>query len=124
MERPLGKILVVDDDPEFQETVCLLLTRAGYEATRASNGRDALDHLATDDPPALILLDVQMPVMGGEDFRSEQLKSLTLRTIPVVAISADSEITSKAERMRVPYLMKPVSWGVLLAAVAKYAAVR
>ena len=111
----------MDDDRQFQETIRLLLTRAGYETTCASNGREALDHLDTEDPPALILLDVQMPVMGGEDFRAEQLKIRRLRTIPVVVLSADSEIESKAERMSVPYLVKPIDGQELLAAVGRYA---
>jgi two-component system chemotaxis response regulator CheY len=122
MRRRAGRILVVDDDRQFQETMCLVLTQAGYEATCASNGREALHHLETGETPALILLDVQMPVMGGEDFRSEQLKIRRLRTVPVIVVSADSEIESKAERMSVPYLVKPVSGAALLAAVARHAA--
>jgi CheY-like chemotaxis protein len=116
-------ILIVDDSRAFQATVGLLLARAGYETQCADNGRVALDYLnGAADPPALILLDVHMPVMDGEAFRREQLQSARLRTIPVVLISADSDIGPRAERLRSPYLAKPVDGETLLAAVERYAA--
>jgi two-component system cell cycle sensor histidine kinase/response regulator CckA len=66
--RGYSTILVVDDEEMVRKLVCMTLKRYGYEVLEARNGRDALQVL-DDSPglPSLILVDLAMPVMGGDE---------------------------------------------------------
>jgi CheY-like chemotaxis protein len=79
-------VLVVDDDVDTREMLAELLTAASYSVVTAGDGREALALLETIRP-ALILLDVQMPVMGGAEFRQVQRRDPALIRIPTVVIS-------------------------------------
>ena len=65
-------ILVVDDDADIRDAMCLILEHNGYRATAASNGEEALRVLRAGRPVDLILLDMMMPVMDGWGFRTSQ----------------------------------------------------
>jgi CheY-like chemotaxis protein len=119
-----GSVLVVDDDDDIRETVVELLRDEGYEAEGAANGREALDRLrAATREPDLILLDLLMPVMDGEQFREEQVKDPRLAAIRTVVISANFQVRETAARMGVTgYIRKPVDLDVLLDTVAAHAA--
>ena len=58
-------VLVVDDETDLLEAICETLEAEGYSTSRASNGSEALDRLRTV-PTCLVLLDLTMPVMNGE----------------------------------------------------------
>src|SRR5678815_718465 len=58
------RILVVDDDPEWTEAICDFLRAAGYEVAVAENGQSGL-HLVTTFRPAVVVTDLEMPVMDG-----------------------------------------------------------
>src|ERR1051325_9063617 len=62
-----ASILVVDDDPNFRDTMELVLSNEGYEVLTAGDGGDALLTLQSVTPD-LILLDMIMPVMDGREF--------------------------------------------------------
>lgn len=83
-----ARILVVEDDPSIRETIVELLQEDGYAVDSASNGAEALERLAGDAAPSLILLDLMMPVMDGWTFRSAQRRDPRLAEIPVLVISA------------------------------------
>lgn len=59
-----GRILVVDDEPQLRRVMRTALTTNGYEVFDARSGEEALHQVRTD-PPDLILLDMNMPGMGG-----------------------------------------------------------
>jgi CheY-like chemotaxis protein len=59
-----GRILIVDDNGENLHYLRVLLQGGGYSVMAAENGADALK-LAIQDPPALIISDILMPVMDG-----------------------------------------------------------
>lgn len=81
-------IMVVDDDPDIRETLCLLLEAEGHVVVCSANGEEALEQLRQGVRPCLILLDLMMPVMDGFQFRTEQQSDAALAPIPVVAITA------------------------------------
>src|SRR4029453_111091 len=61
-------VLVVDDDPDIRETLRFVLEDAGYPVYCAENGREALQVLeGAKHRPGLILLDLMMPIMSGEE---------------------------------------------------------
>src|SRR6476620_2244355 len=81
-------ILVVEDDEMTRESMVELLRESGYTVDAAVNGAEALAHLRTHPHPCVILLDLMMPVMTGQEFRREQLKDSALAAIPVIVVSA------------------------------------
>jgi CheY-like chemotaxis protein len=109
-------ILVIDDDPDIRDTLSDVLADAGFIVSTAANGREALRALRQGLSPALILLDVMMPVMDGWQFREEQLRTPELARIPVVLLSAHSNVRDMVERTRPSgVLKKPLRLKELLA---------
>jgi CheY-like chemotaxis protein len=120
--EPNRIVLVVEDEEEIRETMVEIIRAEGYGAAGAKNGQDALDFLrAQPRPPVLILLDLRMPVMGGEEFRHEQLRDPALARVPTAIFSANAEIQAVAERLGVEdYVKKPVEIDALFSLLAKY----
>jgi CheY-like chemotaxis protein len=83
-ERSSKKVLVVNDNAEVNDAVRVLLEMHGYEV----DGHDALDCLAAGFRPHLIILDLMMPLMDGVAFRREQKRRPDVAGIPVVVMSA------------------------------------
>ena len=109
-------VLVVDDDDSIQSMVKHLLEREGFRVALCSNGREALDYLRkSPDLPALILLDLRMPVMSGWEFRAVQKQDPRLSTVPVVVITSVSTAESDiASISAAAYVKKPIQVGVLM----------
>ena len=113
------RILVVDDSEAKRYALTRALREAGYEIIEADNGTDALDR--AKENPALILLDVRLPPMGGlEVARRLRLDPFT-KAIPIIHVSA-SMITEahRAEGLEAgadAYLVAPVDRRVLVATV-------
>ena len=64
----MGKtILVVENDDITREVMAVMLQREGYTTILKANGREALDYLLSEPAPDLILLDLSMPFMDGEE---------------------------------------------------------
>jgi CheY-like chemotaxis protein len=86
-----AKLLVVDDDAGSLFALADILSMEGYLVETMSNGQEALDHLrAADPPPALIILDLLMPVMDGWQFLAEIKNDpkLSQLRIPVIIVTA------------------------------------
>lgn len=82
-------ILLVDDDAGIREALSMVLADEGYRVLVAEDGADALRLLrASERLPAVILLDLMMPVMDGYQFRAAQLADATLAGIPVIVLTA------------------------------------
>jgi signal transduction histidine kinase len=107
-EKTKGRILVVEDEEMLRDATGLFLEEAGYEVLFAENGKEALRRLYTEALPALIVLDLRMPVMDGWEFRTIQRDDPNLGLIPVVAISADGSSQASAISADA-YLRKPVN---------------
>ncbi len=80
------EILVVDDEAESRDALAELLSKEGYAVICAENGRRALDCL-TWMTPALIILDLMMPVMSGWEFLAQQKRDARMRSVPVVVVT-------------------------------------
>lgn len=110
-------VLVVDDDPDIRETLRFVLEDAGYPVYLAENGKEALD-LLTDvsPPPGLILLDLMMPIMSGDEMLRALKTVHALAAIPVAIVTASgARMPDNASSM----LRKPVDLDALLRVVAK-----
>ncbi len=95
--QSVADVLLVDDDAYARERLRTMLTRDGWRVAEATNGREALARL-TETPPALILLDLMMPIMNGFDFLAALRARPDGRDIPVVVLTA-KDVTA-AERAR------------------------
>ena len=82
------RALVIDDSRAMRRIVGSILKDLGFEVREAGDGREALDRLHKGERPAVILLDLQMPVLDGWEFRREQGRDPALAPIPVVVVSA------------------------------------
>jgi signal transduction histidine kinase len=101
------RVLVVEDDRDILKALESILGDNGYEVSTATDGREALNRLARDVPPDVILLDLRLPVMDGWTFRNVQRRDSQLAPIPVVAMSADG--TSQAQAISADaFLRKPL----------------
>lgn len=119
--RGSGTVLLVDDDVGARTAARRILGRAGYHVVEAENGEDALErYAALPEPPRCLVLDLSMPVMGGD----ECLRTLRQRgsTVPVLMTSgydADDVAAHLIERGTVHFLQKPYTANALVAAVAE-----
>jgi CheY-like chemotaxis protein len=113
-----ARILVVDDNEDNRYTLTRRLQREGYEQVDlATNGREALDLIA-QRPFDLVLLDIMMPEMNGYEVLERLKADDRLRHIPVIVISAISELDSVVRCIELgaeDYLPKPFN-SVLLRA--------
>jgi CheY-like chemotaxis protein len=117
---PSGPILLVEDDRDMREMLSLTLELAGASVVTASNGVEAYN-MARAHLPCLIILDLMMPMMSGEEFRKAQLANQTIRRIPVVVVSAHHEATRIARRMKAKKCFtKPVELDVLTEYARKF----
>lgn len=67
-ERRAAKILIVEDEEKVRKLASLMLRKSGYEVLEATHGQHAITTLAESvSPPDVILLDLAMPVMGGDE---------------------------------------------------------
>jgi CheY-like chemotaxis protein len=114
-------ILVVDDDASIREALADLLGDEGYRVTTATNGAEALSLLRPPDElrPCVILLDLMMPVMNGQEFYLEQQRDPALAAIPIVVISADGNVALKASAFGGEYLAKPVRLETVLGVLGR-----
>ncbi len=121
-----GKILIVDDTVENLEVVSQVLEDAGYEVATAMNGERALK-LASNHPPDLILLDVQMPIIDGFETCQRLKANPKTATIPVIFMTVLSDTDSKVKGFDlggVDYITKPFQEKELLARVKTHLQLR
>jgi len=78
--RASDHILLVEDDPDARDEMAWVLRREGYEVVAAADGQEALE-VVRRETPALILLDLMMPVMDGFEFRVRQMQDPALAGI-------------------------------------------
>ena len=114
--EPAPIVLVVDDDRDMRELLCLALNLEGYDTVAAADGFDALACLATRTAPALVLLDLMMPGMSGLEVLTSMKEDTSLTAIPVVVVSATPELALDGVRT----LQKPVRLEVLLGVVREF----
>jgi CheY-like chemotaxis protein len=109
-------VLVVDDDPDILDAICDILEGEGYRVARARHGEEALLRVETERP-ALILLDLMMPVMDGVKFSQALRLRPGVQDVPIVVISADGNRQRASSVGAVGYLAKPFDIDSLLAQV-------
>ncbi|MEO5330403.1 MAG: phosphate regulon transcriptional regulator PhoB [Magnetococcus sp. YQC-5] len=113
------KVLIVDDEVAIRDTVCLILTNAGFERFEAGSVHEA-QKLLKNTSPNLILLDWMLKGSSGLDYLRLLKKDTITRDIPVIMLTAKSEETDKVNGLDQgadDYITKPFSAKELLARI-------
>jgi two-component system cell cycle response regulator DivK len=107
----MSTVLIVEDNDRNLELVRDILAAKGYSTLEAGSAEDGL-RIARGSPPDLILMDIQLPGMGGiEGLRALRAEPSTAR-IPVVAITASVMLADREEIMRAGFdgfIEKPIT---------------
>lgn len=118
----MSKILVVDDSPTIRTQVAESLAAGGHVVVEASDGVDGIEALQEHNDVDLIILDVNMPRMGGLEMLDNIKRNPLRSSIPVVMLTTEGQQSlinrAKAAGAR-GWVVKPFKGAMLLAAVQK-----
>lgn len=114
-------ILVVEDDPQVARLISLVLQRAGEQSEVVAEGQTALRR-ARELRPSVIIADLTIKGMGGEQLCSALKAEPETRSIPYIVVSGDRDIAEKARICGADdYMGKPFEFEDLIRLVRKYA---
>ncbi|MGS5086666.1 response regulator transcription factor [Hydrogenophaga sp. A37] len=105
------KILIADDEPNILISLEFLMKREGYEVVLARDGQEAIDAIQRERP-ALVLLDVMMPIKTGFDVCYEVRSNESVRDTLIVMLTAKGRDTDVAKGLALganAYMTKPFS---------------
>ena len=109
-------VLIVEDEPEFRELVELWVTRHGWRTAVAVDGTEVIRRFE-EEPPALVLLDLNLPGVDGWQV-TEWIRSVgTTPVLMVTALSAEADVVRGLVVGADDYLTKPVSFPELIARI-------
>lgn len=113
-------VLVIDDDADCRKVMSEVLRREGYSVIEANNGEagiELLNHIGY--LPAIILLDMAMPVLDGPGFLKWRENNRTIREVPVVITSGAEAPANQLNGVNA-VLKKPVNVAPFLKIVSQY----
>jgi CheY-like chemotaxis protein len=106
-------ILLADDNLPSRELMREILEASGHSIVEAVNGRDALE-LIRQNPPELVFLDLQMPILDGFNVIRELRNDSRFRRLPVVAVTASAMLGDRERAIAAgfdSYIAKPINLG-------------
>ena len=111
-------VLVVEDEADLRSALAELLSIWGYRVSTARDGREALERLWAGRDPVLMLLDLQMPVMNGDELLDEVSRHPPQRRLRIIVLSANLDVERREAHEAVQVAFnKPVRPDRLHAAV-------
>lgn len=113
----IKKILVVDDEPKIVEVVRSYLENGGYSVIEAYSGKEALDRFNRDNP-SLIVLDLMLPDMSGEEICKTIRKKSRVPIVMLTAKIEEEDILKGLDIGADDYVTKPFSPRQLIARIA------
>ena len=117
---PRRPILVVDDDDDVRNMLCAVLSAEGYPTVAAADGVEALSHMRRN-PPSLLVVDMMMPRMDGEELIRAMANDKSLVRIPIAIMSGQTPgPTSGPIRGVSARLIKPFELDELLTVVHRF----
>jgi FixJ family two-component response regulator len=115
-----GFVHIVDDDASFRKAIERRLKRAGHEVATYASAQHLLERLPSESVPSCILLDVQIPGLGGPALQS-RLNELG-STLPIIFLTGHPDIPTTVRAIKAganDFLTKPVSSDELLRAIER-----
>lgn len=110
-----ARILVVDDESHAREVVSLALEVGGFEVLTAMDGREGLER-TLQEAPDLVLTDIHMPRMDGDELAREIARHMGDEAPPVIGFTADRDLVAslRAQKVFQAAIRKPVSPSALI----------
>lgn len=103
------RILVVDDEERFRQSIARLLAAEGHEVSTAADGLEALNQLASREFD-VVLLDLRMPGLSGEEtFAEIRIQGFDVETICLTGHASIDEATKLLQQGVFDYLLKPAA---------------
>lgn len=93
----MKKVLIVDDDPSTRFVLRLILEREGYAVVEAGNGQAALDMIAPDPLPDIVMTDLMMPVMTGVELIRRLRSNPRTADIRIVVVSSNADAAASLQ---------------------------
>ena len=110
-------ILIVDDDEGIRDALGEMLGDEGYPVATAANGEEAMAWLRRERPRScIVLLDLMMPVMDGDEFLRLKRSDPELAGLPVIIVTASGRPVDPKPGIRA-YIQKPIEMPLLMAAI-------
>jgi DNA-binding response OmpR family regulator len=115
------KILIVDDEPDILAVTVTRLETSGYEVLMAKDGEEALK-LLKKSKPDLILLDLLLPKMQGDELCKKLKSDVKFKHMPIILFTASIiRVPAKVEEMGADdYILKPFEPEELLFKIKKF----
>ena len=113
------KVLLIDDDPAALDLVQRIIAKEGYIPIRAQGAREGLT-LAWNDPPAAIVLDVEMPGLTGWDVLLTLKADDELRDCPIILVTSNDDVHKGRLLGASAHLVKPLDRESLLALLKQF----
>ncbi len=104
--KPRRRVLVVEDDRDTREMYRAALTNYGFAVRAVEDGLDALRHIETE-PPDAVVLDLMLPRVGGYDVYRELRANPATARIPVIIVTGTDVRELEANEFRF-FLKKPI----------------
>jgi PAS domain S-box-containing protein len=121
-----GHLLLVEDNEINQQVAVELLQSIGFSVDIASNGLQAIEQVAHSGNPSkydLVLMDLQMPVMGGLKATSEIRKLSAYKDLPIIAMTADAMVGVQEKCLAagmMDFITKPINPDLMLETIEKW----
>ena len=115
------KILIVEDNPQNMKVLVMTLRPHGYTFFEATDGREALE-MPAEDKPDLVIMDMQLPKIGGLEVTRKLRQIPAFSHIPIIAVTANAMKGDKEEAIEAgcdAYLPKPINTRQLPGVVAE-----
>jgi two-component system response regulator MprA len=109
-------ILIVDDDADIRDSLQEFFEDEGFRVVTAANGAEALTRLRSGDVPAVIILDLLMPVMDGNEMYEQLQADPALSQLPVIVSTSDPRRAPRG----VLTMKKPFNLARLMTAVRQF----
>lgn len=117
----MKKILLIEDDNLFRSIICQLLITKPYQVITAENGQVGL-RLAAELEPDLIISDMYMPYLNGDEVLKQLRASLKTAKIPFILLTSENDSNKRSYALRLgvnDYLVKPFNAKTLFKAIAR-----
>lgn len=112
----MATVLIVDDEAAISDLLADVLGELGYSAVTATNGREALDLIASmPEKPSLVLSDVMMPHLNGVDFVRALRARPAFKGVPLVLMTAAPQAVSEGDADAI--MVKPFDLDKVLAVI-------
>lgn len=102
-----GVVVLLEDNADTRAALSETLKREGYDVFATADGMEALERLKIVPRPRVVLLDLYMTRMSGEDFYRRQQSDPALASIPVIAVTA-APPEQRASLGSIPVIRKPI----------------